>query len=73
MRTTIIAMPSRILAETYDDRGQLLNAIATMIGALERGQRVKLDFSRTVKMFPGGMLVLRQRDRKSTRLNSSHG
>lgn len=48
-----------MLAERGEDRSKLLNILNSMVVALQRsGTKVKLDFSKTVRMYPGGMLML---------------
>jgi hypothetical protein len=58
-RTVVIPVPARISADRDEDRRPLLGLLATILDALrEGGTRVKLDFSKTVRMYPGGMLLL---------------
>lgn len=57
--TVVVPFPNKISADRDEDRGRLLQALGTLMEALKfRSARVKLDFSRTVRMFPGGMLLL---------------
>jgi hypothetical protein len=57
--TVVVPFPVKISADRDEDRGRLLQALGTLMEALRgRTARVKLDFSRTVRMFPGGMLLL---------------
>ena len=47
------------MAETDDQRGKLMSKIFAALNALANPNgRVKLDFTRTVKLYPGGTLVL---------------
>jgi hypothetical protein len=58
-RTTIIAVPERVIAERPEDRRRITDVFDSLLRALSnRRTRVKLDFSRTTKMYPGGMLML---------------
>jgi hypothetical protein len=58
-RSTILQVPVHVLAERAEDRAKLSNVINSMLAALAQpGTKVKLDFTRTVKMYPGGTLIL---------------
>lgn len=58
-RIVVIAVPSQISADRDEDRKPLLRVLTSVLSALAMpGTKVKLDFSRTVRMFPGGMLLL---------------
>jgi hypothetical protein len=58
-RTTVLPLPTRISADQETDRANLQRVLNSLLNALHTTRaRVKLDFSRTVKMFPGGMLLL---------------
>lgn len=58
-RTTVLALPHRIAADHATDRAQLYVVLRSLAGVLRSsGARVKLDFTQTTKMYPGGMLLL---------------
>lgn len=58
-RTVVLTVPIQIAADREQDRGPLLRLLNSILMALDRpATKVKLDFSRTVRMLPGGMLLL---------------
>lgn len=58
-KTSAIQIPPMLVAEKYEQRCKILDVLEQCLGVLERGRsRVKLDFSRVQRIFPGGMLVL---------------
>jgi hypothetical protein len=59
LSTVVLALPSALLAETVESRDLVLDVLHTTLRHVSRGdRRVKLDFSRVQKIFPGGMLML---------------
>lgn len=57
--TTVIALPARIAADLEVDRVRLRVVLDSMVSTLTTTTaNVKLDFSGTSKMYPGGMLLL---------------
>lgn len=54
----LVSMPTEMLSEIEGARAQILLKVNEAIDRLEAGQRVKLDFTRTGKVFPSGLLVL---------------
>lgn len=57
-RTSIIAVPKHLLAETEEQRAKLHRAIDSAFVILRQSNtRVRFDFSPVEKIFPGGMLV----------------
>ena len=59
MLTSVLRMPENIMAETDEQRGKLMTVLVAALEALEKPHtKVRLDFSRTAKLFPGGTLVL---------------
>lgn len=59
LKTSTILIPSVLVAERYEHRCKILDVVEQCLRALDRGgSRVKLDFSRVQKIYPGGMLVL---------------
>lgn len=58
-RTSLIQLPEFLLAEEYENRLKLKKRLDSAIEALRQPRRrVKFDFSRTRKCYPGGTLVL---------------
>lgn len=58
-KTSTILIPSVLVAEKYEHRCKILDVLEQCLRSLDRGaSRVKLDFSKVEKIFPGGMLVL---------------
>lgn len=59
IRSSVIAVPSLLIAEKAEQREQILRVISRIEQCLRSGRhRVKLDFSPVKKIFPGGMLLL---------------
>lgn len=59
MQTVVLTVPANLTAENPTHRAQILDLIRQMAASLSTGKvRVKLDFSRVEKLYPGGMLVL---------------
>ncbi len=59
MKTSVHAVPPYLLAERESSRSKVLNLVLSVRSALSKGRaRVKLDFSGTKKIYPGGMLLL---------------
>lgn len=58
-RTVVIQVPPKVVAERSEDRVVLLSRLSSIVKALSQPRtKVKLDFSRTPRVFPGGMLLL---------------
>lgn len=59
LQTVVLSVPATLTAESQEHRAKILDLIRQMASSLEAGNvRIKLDFSRVEKLFPGGMLVL---------------
>lgn len=59
LRVCVLTVPRLLIAEKLEQRLQILNVISQVRERLAGGgYRVKLDFSKVEKIFPGGMLVL---------------
>lgn len=59
LRCFIILAPKLLIAEKYEQRQQILDVLSNIERRLQSGSyRVKLDFSRVEKIFPGGKLIL---------------
>ena len=59
LRCFIILAPKLLIAEKYEQRQQILDVLSNIEKRLQSGSyRVKLDFSKVEKIFPGGMLIL---------------
>lgn len=59
LQCCIIQVPKLLIGEKEEQRSLILNAISQIENRLFRGgYRIKLDFSRVEKIFPGGMLIL---------------
>lgn len=54
----VIRVPPRLVAETEEERSAILQCVYGALDLLNAGKRVRFDFTRTVKAFPGGLLVL---------------
>lgn len=58
-RTAIINVPEVLVAERPAERDRLYAVVASVMRALQRPYTtVRLDFTRTAKLYPGGTLVL---------------
>jgi hypothetical protein len=58
-KTSTILIPAVLVAEKYEHRCKILDVVEQCSRAiLHNSNRVKLDFSKVQKIFPGGMLVL---------------
>lgn len=59
LASIIITVPRVLVGEKLEQRQQILDTISQIENRLRSGKyRVKLDFSRVEKIFPGGMLIL---------------
>ncbi len=59
LKTSTILIPGVLVAERYEHRCKILDVVEQCLRTLAHGDsRVKLDFSRVQKIYPGGMLVL---------------
>jgi hypothetical protein len=59
LKCCIIVVPRLLIAEKLEQRRQILRVICQIETRLSNGgYRIKLDFSRVEKIFPGGMLIL---------------
>ena len=59
LRVCIMTVPRLLIAEKQEQRSEILSVITQVHDRLSSGcYRVKLDFSKVEKIFPGGMLVL---------------
>lgn len=59
MKCCVISVPRVLVAEKPKQRQEILNVINQTITTLAKGDtKVKLDFSKVEKIFPGGMLIL---------------
>ena len=57
--TSVFKVPSNLLAERYSDRSKILDILWSALNVLgNTNSRVKFDFSRVERCFPGGMLML---------------
>lgn len=56
--TVVLQLPSVINAEKDDKRASILNIVDSTLAGLSRDRSIKLDFSRVIHIFPGGMLIL---------------
>ena len=54
----IATVPRLLIAEKQEQREQILAVIDSIRSRLGEGGRVKVDFSKVEKIFPGGMLLL---------------
>jgi hypothetical protein len=52
-----VQAPLMLLAEKEDYREKIWHCIASAAKALEKGHRVRFDFTKTTKAYPGGMLI----------------
>lgn len=58
-KTATFTVPRLLVAEKIEQRQAILDVVVRMRTALKsKGTRVKLDFSRVHKLFPGGTLIL---------------
>lgn len=56
--TSVFKVPENLLAERYNDRREIQDLLSSALTVLNAGGKVKLDFSRVRRCFPGGMLML---------------
>ena len=58
-RTAVIRIPELLAAEDHEKRGALYKIVQSVVHALEHPYTVvRLDFTKTQKLYPGGTLVL---------------
>lgn len=59
IRLSVVPVPRFLAAERDSHRGEIHQAVRTAKAALlRRGTKVRLDFSKTKRIYPGGMLLL---------------
>lgn len=57
-KTSVIPVPDQLLAETHEQRAKLATVIHSAMKVLRTSSsRVRFDFSKTKKLYPGGTLV----------------
>lgn len=71
----VLTVPETLTAEKLELREKILNIIRQIDQRLASQQRIKLDFSRVKRIYPGGMLILlaalrRQTDRHPRRIQA---
>jgi len=71
----VLTVPETLIAEKSELREKILNVIRQIDQRLESQHRIKLDFSRVRRIYPGGMLILlaalrRQTDRHPRKIQA---